>query len=892
MPQDSPLQDPLDYARQPRSTIDDQNAPLDPGGKAPRRWLAPALLLLVLLLVATLIAGHLWARHTMDAALPQLDGNLFVAGLHSPVTVGRDPHGTPTIRAASLDDLVFAQGFITAGDRLFQMDTLRRHAAGELAEILGSCLLPHDRLQRTLQIRATADRAVAQLPPDQLHSLEVYALGVNAAIDSMRPHLPIEFRILGYQPKPWTPRDSILVSLVMFEDLTNRFPEKLNREALTARLAPNSPPELRAQLLADLFPVGSWRDHPPTQPVPDLSAPVDQIPEIPLDDSQVKLRRPQPAASRTSPEDLLALQQALAPTACAGCQPGSNNWVVAGARTATSQPLLSNDMHLGLTVPGIWYAANLEASSPNSASSNSTEPFHVTGVTLPGAPFVIVGHNAHVAWGFTNLGADVQDLYVEHLRSSGPTAEFATPDGSWRPVLHQQEIIHIRGGADQTLDVQLTQHGASPTPIISPMLPSEARAIALRWVIYDIGSLTNPFFNINSAPDAASLVQAFSTFAGPAQNLVYADVHGHIGYHSTGRIPLRGSATSPSPLSETPTDATAPDAPSHEWSGYIPYDQLPQVLDPPGGILATANARITPDGYPFPITDNWVDPYRNERIWKLLAGRQHLTPADMLAIQGDIYSDPDRVIAQHLAYALDHANLHSNAKRLHQAADLLRAWNGKVSSESPAAAIVDASRAALWPILLTPKLGSAPASIAANSSGQKAEPWQLYTWGERAFAEEQLIVHTPARWLPPAYATWDDLLAAAVDKGLLDAHAPSNLSKWRFGDAHPLVIEHPLFAQSALLRRIVGAPTGIQSHAQSGDGTTVKQVGRSFGPSERFTADLADLDGSTLNLVLGQSGNPRSPYFLDQFPAWLHVTTYPMPFTNPATTHTLTLNPR
>ncbi len=787
-----------------------------------------------------------------------------------------------------MDDLVFAQGYVTAQDRLFQMDSLRRHAAGELAEVLGAGLVPHDLMQRTLRIRATADRAVAQLAPDQLHWLEVYARGVNAATDSMHDHLPIEFRLLNYRPKPWVALDSILVSLVMFEDLTNRFPEKLNREALTARVAPDAAPELRAQFLSDLFPVGSWRDHPPSQQTPDLSIPVDEIPQIPLDDSQVKLRHDNPA-TKSDLKDLLALSRSLAPSACADCQPGSNNWVVSGVHTASGQPLLSNDMHLSLAVPGIWYAANLEA-----PSAGSSEEFHVAGVTLPGTPFVIVGHNQHVAWGFTNLGADVQDLYIEHLRGSGGSAEFETPDGAWHPVLHQHEVIRVRGSGDRTLDVTATQHGSTPTPIISPMVPSESRSISLRWVIYDSGVLTSPFFDIASAPDAPALAKAFASFGGPAQNLVYADDHGHIGYHATGRIPLRGPAVLPSALSPIPTDATAANASAHEWSSYIPYSQLPQAADPSGGIIATANARITPDGYPFPITENWADPYRNERIWKLLAGRQQLSPADMLDMQGDIYSDPDRVIAQRLAYAIDHASLPSNRKRLRQAADLLRSWNGTVSSDSAAAAIVDAARAALWPILLAPKLGAgAPAPKAAKPA---MASWQLYVWGERAFAEEQFIMHTPARWLPPSYQTWDDLLAAAVDSGLTESRAPSNLAKWHYGNAHPLEIQHPLFAQSALLRHIVGMPIGMSSEAQSGDGTTVKQIGRSFGPSERFTADLSNLDASTLNLVLGQSGSPSSPYFLDQFQAWLHVSTFPLAFSDKAADssarHTLTLNPR
>ena len=237
-----------------------------PEWRTPRRLRQATLLFVVLVLILGAMGwfgARIWVRSTARAALPQLDGTLAVQGLTAPVTIARDEHGVPHIHAASIDDLVFAQAFVTTGDRLFQMDLLRRHAAGELAAILGPTLLPHDRLQRTLQIRAAADRAVAQLPPDQLHLLEVYARGVNASIAAQSPHLPLEFHILGYQPAPWTPRDSLLVSLAMFQDLTNQYPTKLAREALSARLP--------ADLIADLYPTGSWRDHPPTTPEPDLT---------------------------------------------------------------------------------------------------------------------------------------------------------------------------------------------------------------------------------------------------------------------------------------------------------------------------------------------------------------------------------------------------------------------------------------------------------------------------------------------------------------------------------------------------------------------------------------------------------------------------------------------
>jgi penicillin amidase len=841
------------------------------------RWWLAGLGIVLFLLVVVAVGGFFWGRHWMQAALhdslPQVDGQLTVSGLSAPVTVARDAHGVPHITAASMEDLVFAQAYITTGDRLWQMDALRRHAAGTLAEILGSALVAHDTMQRTLQIRAAADRALAALPPDQMHWLDVYARGVNASIAAQQEHLPLEFKVLRYKPEPWTPRDSLLVGLAMFQDLTTTFPEELDREALTAKLSPD--------LIADLYPVGSWRDHPAGQPAIDLTAPQPEIEQVPLDESQSSLQ----FADRL--RDLQHAKATLAETSeryrCEGCISGSNGWAVSGAKTASGKPMLSSDMHLSHNVPGIWYMASLESGS-----------FHVSGVTLPGTPFVIVGHNQHIAWGFTNLGADVQDLYVEQTRGTGSSAEFQGTDGTWHPLLHQTEVIHVKGSPDITLDVTETQHGGVATPILSPIYPHERRAVSLRWTIYDPANVTSPFFAINSASDWKSLCAAASLFGGPAQNLQYADDQGHIGYHAIGRVPVRGSMATPTQLSPVPTDGRDP---LGEWVGYIPFDQMPQSFDPPGGVVATANSRVTPEGYAFPVTLDWAAPYRNERIWKVLQAKSGLAPADMLALQTDVYSDLDKVVAQRLAYAIDHSNIEAThdagkAKRLRQAADILRIWDGTVQADSAAAAIVDAARTAFWPLILAPKLG-----VKEDSAAKKKEDdaLKLYSWGEKMYAEEQIIVDQPARWLPAKYADWNALLTAAVEKGLTDDHAPAELAKWQYGRVHPVDIEHPIFGQSPAIQRVLGMPIGTGVQPQSGDSSTVKQVGRKFGPSERLTVDFGDLDHSTLNVVLGESPNPESPWFMDQWPAWYRGTTFAMPFsqsaTAAATTHTLTLVP-
>jgi penicillin G amidase len=872
------------------------------------------LFLFVLAVLA--IVGYFTVRHAlrtqMVATLPQLDGSITVPGaaapffgLAAPVTVERDARGVPHIHASSMDDLIFAQGYITAQDRLWQMELLRRHASGELAQVLGNSMLDHDRLQRTLQMRAAADRGLASLPADQRHWLDVYAHGVNVSMSAQRAHLPLEFRVLQYEPAAWSARDSLLIELAMFQDLTTGFTEKLSRDTLAAHLPPEA--------IADLYPVGSWRDHPPGQPAPDLTSPRPEFEDIPLDKSQTRLHTPAgPLRDSTPVAGLLAVERTLAlfHSPCDSCVSGSNGWAVSGARTASGKPMLSNDMHLELQVPGLWYEADLEAQNAAPLAE-----FHAAGVTLPGTPFVIAGHNAHVAWGFTNLGADVQDLYIEHTRGTPSGAEYQSSDGTWRPIVYHREVIHVRGGADVTLDVPLVHHGDAETPIISGIFPGELRSLSLRWSVYDPAIITSPFFGVDSASDWTSMLTAFSNFGGPAQNLMYADDQGHIGYHAVGRIPVRGDAANPGPLSPVPTDATGPDAAAHEWAGYIPFNQLPQAFDPADGVLATANSRVTLDGYRYPITLNWQAPYRTERIYKMLEStpgkllepRRQMTTADMLALQTDVFSELDQIIAQRLVYSIDHtAGPLKQNKTLHQAADLLRNWNGSVDANSAAPAIVNSARLAFWPMLLVPKLAPELApQLAKGADLSKSVPadvardgnlWKAYSWGERGSVEEQLMTNTPARWLPAGYANWEDFLAAVVDRGLRDAHAPHDLSTWQQGKAFPVDLEHPIFSRSAVLKGMIGVPIGTGPQPQSGDTTTVKDVGHIFGPSERFTADLSDPDRATLNIVLGQSDNVSSPWFMDQFPDWLRGTTYPLPFTPAAahatTTHTLILTPR
>jgi penicillin amidase len=435
------------------------------------RALLATLAALVLVLAIALAATLLWLRSATHQALPVLDGELHTPGLSAPVTVRRDAHGVPYIQAATQPDLFLAQGYITAQDRLWQMDMLRRNGAGELAEVLGPSLLPRDRMQRVFRFRAMAQRIYDTLSDDDRAPLDAYARGVNLYIDQHQNALPPEFRLLMYKPRPWTGVDSMCIYTMMIQLLDTQWNVKLGRESVAAHL--NNP-----KLLAQLYPVGSWRDHPPTGEVVDLSQPRPAPPPSSDDDedddrTQAALPVPHSGANFTTgslaakSRDLAALRDTLGLTACTGCIPGSNNWVISGKHTASGKPLLSNDMHLPLTVPNLWYMVGLQAPG-----------LHAAGVALPGIPFVTAGHNEHVAWGFTTLMGDVQDIYVEKLDGKG---NFQAADGSWKPLSVDHQVIHVRGAKDVLVDVQSTAHG----PLLNPLLPHESRPLALRWSLYD-----------------------------------------------------------------------------------------------------------------------------------------------------------------------------------------------------------------------------------------------------------------------------------------------------------------------------------------------------------------------------------------------------------------------
>ncbi len=787
------------------------------------------------LMLITFLAFDLWFYRAVRAALPQEDGVIHLAGLSQPVVVSRDSLGVPTITAANLDDLFFAQGYVTAQERLWQMDIARRFASGDLAVILGPDLVATDREQRILGLRQAAEKAAAILEPAQRAHFQAYADGVNAYIAQHVKTLPLEFRFLTYAPHVWTIEDSMLVGLSMTEFLNHGYyKEELLKEKTLARLGP--------ELTSELFVNFSWRDHPPgsegrsieSEPANELTP--DEEESAPPAKNRAK---PAPGKAPAQPTKHSSVLPFALPSLTSApdtrFHPGSNNWVVSGAHTVTGKPLLSNDMHLDLRLPNTWYEAHLICGD-----------FDVVGVTLPGVPYVIVGHNRNIAWGFTNLGPAVEDVYIEKFNDKG---EYLTPQG-WIQPEHRKEIIRVKGKPEVMVDVVVTRHG----PIITELVPGENRKLALKWIIYDPKSSGIPFFSVNSAKNWDEFRAAFSVFGAPGQNVVYADIDGHIGYQATGFVPIRASGDGSVPV---PGDTDA-----YEWTGFIPFDEMPRVFDPPSGIIATANGRVSPDGYPYSMSIEWDSPYRTERIYKLLSQPKKYTPADMLAIETDVVSELDRFCAERFVYAIDHTPRAS--ERAKAAADIMRSWDGNMTTDSAAPSIAYFSRGKLNELLLQPKLG---------------EDWKEYThWFMGPVWLESVLSHQPPHWLPAGYTNYDEVLTAAVEAAISDSKTPKSLNLWTWGRVHQVDIKHPFWSNFPILKRAAGpGPQPL-----SGDGLTVKQVGKQFGPSERFTANLADLDNSTLNIVNGQSGNIFDEHYNDQWDAYYNARTFKLPFSHEA----------
>jgi penicillin amidase len=778
-----------------------------------------AFLATLALVVVVLTAAFVWL-FVLD--LPATRGSLHLTGLRAPVQVERDALGIPHFSAQSLDDLYLAQGYVTAQDRLWQMELLRRVARGEVSEIAGARALPLDVDSRTLGMRQAADAAVVQLPADQRRWITAYTAGVNAFISTHSLGLPVEYKLLQLKPRPWTESDSLVIGLHMFRNLTTTWRDELLKTALLQRVGP--------QRTADLLPTRTDQDEPPG----------DTQERQPLAQSASRIHESSRPGSPAEPPTMFGTLLSWSPDPWFPSlfsnneegTSGSNNWVVGPSHTASGRAMLANDPHLEFSVPGIWYAVQLNAPGMD-----------VAGVSLPGLPAVIIGHNEKIAWGMTNLGADVQDLYLETFDPHNPRRYLV--DGEWKDAQVRQETIHVKGQRDREINVTVTRHG----PL---MVNRPGESYALRWVATEPGVWKFPFTRINAATNWEQFTTALREYPGPAQNFVYADAAGDIGYYGAGLIPIRPRGDGSVPLRGDDT--------ANDWKGYIPFEQLPHVYNPPDGVIATANARVVPDNYPYPVATSWESPDRvdriNELLRKLIADKHLITPGDFRRIQVDIYAGHHRMIAQAVAAAVAVELKDRPNPRLAQAAEALRRWDGVASADSYATSLAHFTREDLKQRLLRPVLG---------------DLYARYNWHMQTVFLENVLTHRPTDWLPPgpegAPAGYDQLLTDCLSNAMTvleKRFGTPKMEEWRWGKVMEISFVHPIGNALPVLRHLFN----LGPFEQGGTGYTVKQTTHTLGPSMRMVVDFGDLEKTTLTLTTGESGHPLSSHYRDQFPKW------------------------
>jgi penicillin G amidase len=809
------------------------------------------VLLWIFALAVVVLATTIW--WFVYRPLPQLDGKVSVGGLRSEVTVERDKWGVPHIRAGSVEDMAEAEGYVMAQDRLWQMDLLRRVARGQLSEILGPVTVDVDREFRVLNFARAAQRDYGQMDPEGRRILEAYARGVNQFIRQHGASLPMEFTLLRYTPTEWNPTDTLVIAGYMYRTLADTRRTELNRAIITSKVNPD--------IAKDLFSEASPLDHYVVGD-PNMQRSLRDESQANSDDDDDEMnfddvikaedRSPAGHVEEAAPDltSLLAMdveEWLRESQSDIRHSLGSNNWVVSGAHTATGKPLLANDTHLELSIPPIWYEVHLTAPGWN-----------VKGFTLPGAPLVVIGHNDKLAWGFTNNGADVLDLYIETFNPAN--ADEYKVNGQWRKADVFDEVIKVKGEADQHMRLVVTRHG--------PVVEHEGnKHYAMRWTALEPGGLSSSYFWLGKAQNWTEFLGIMETAWGPAQNTVYADVDGNIGYIMAARVPIRKRGRGDVPV---PGDTD-----EYEWTGYIPFDQLPKSFNPESGFVVTANARVVgPDYKPY-LTDNWEEPYRTARIYELLSDKHDLRPEDMLKVQGDAYSIPDMFMAEQLVSAA--RVVPPKDQRTKKLIEQSKNWNGIADPNSVVVPFLNATIYRALHLLLEPQLG---------------KDADKYQWREVNFLQRTLR-ERPAKWLPAEYKNYDELVTAAADlavKRLEERTKDANPENWDWKRFNYLDMLHPL-GREGVLKRLLS----ITGQAQSGTDWSPRAASRDHGPAMRFVANTANWDESIILIPAGESGQPGSEHYRDQFSYWLDGKPIYGPFSDAGEAkikrHTLTLQP-
>ncbi len=754
--------------------------------------------------------------------LPKIRGEERLPGLKGEVEMLRDGLGVPHLFANALQDLYFAQGYVHAQDRLWQMELNRRVAAGRLSELFGEVTLEADRFLRRLGLRRAAEQDVPLLSEESRQLSEAYAAGVNAFVERHQGRLPLEMLFLRVKPEPWSVADSLSWAKMMAWNLAGNWESEL----------------LRAKFVALLGPERAARIEPLSRGMPLIVPPGANYEGLntPLLDQYRQMK------------ELVGI---LSPTH------GSNNWVVDGTRTVSGKPMLANDPHLAAQMPGIWYHCHL-----------NTPGLDVIGATMPGLPGVILGRNRRIAWGVTNAGPDTQDLYLERFNPENPRQY--DYQGKWEEATVAREEIRVKGRAEPVVEeVVLTRHG----PIITGNEPG-GQPMALRWTCHDPATTAEAVLGLNRAGNWQEFTAALRHWDAPAQNFVYADVDGNIGYYMAGRVPVRAKGEGLLPAPGWTGE--------YEWTGTVPFEELPQAYNPESHQIVTANNRIVGDDFPHFITHEHFSGYRAQRITDLLNEHERLTMPDMAAIHGDFYSIPASQIVPHLL------KLEGRNEAQRQALALLRSWNFVLDKDSAAASIYEVFLLRMLKVTFGSVLGEDLAEeyvgkglnvlSATNSYAGRSTPLLI-----------MLLNESDNRWfapsaLPNGPKTWQEAMQVSLQGALdeLRGKLGRNMAGWQWGKLHSITFGHPLGQVKPLNRIFNRGPFPV-----SGDTDTVCQMAftpgkpyaaTSWVPSFRQIIDLGDTRSGLFGYPTGQSGHPGSPHYADMIETWLEVKHFPLLF--------------
>ncbi|MFQ6083968.1 MAG: penicillin acylase family protein [Candidatus Aminicenantia bacterium] len=787
------------------------------------KWIILGLFLVIVIVV-------LCGAYLFYSSLPKTKGEIALKGISEEVEIIRDKWGVPHIYAQNEKDLFFACGYVHAQDRLWQMELMRRAGSGRLSEIFGEVTVETDKLLRVLGLKKAAEKDLAKLSPKMKKLLTAYKDGVNAYINSKKP-LPPEFLILRYKPDPWEIIDSLLIKEIMAYDLCVNF----NSEILRAELID----KLREEKTNEIMP--SYPEEGAVI-VPYLG----KKREKSWESKDVTLEFIPTMSVRQAP----ALQRFFVKSG-----KGSNSWVVDGTITRTGKPLLANDPHLGIRLPSIWYEIHLIGGN-----------FNVVGVSLTGIPFVIIGHNEHIAWGLTNSYADVQDLYIEKLNSKQDKYLY---NGEWKKLRIFEEEIFIKGKKEpEKIKIKWTRRGPIITPIVvkssNPIHGEFAESISLKWVIYEGGQVAETFYLINKAKNWDEFKAGVSLFDAPSQNFIYADRKGNIGYFLSGKIPLRKNHKGLIPVPGE-TD-------KYEWIGYLEEDEKPFSFNPPEHFIVTANNKIVSDDYPYYISKDYLAPFRANRIRELLLKKEKHSIDSFKEIQLDVFSNQAQIF---LPLIRELEDLSGEAKK---AQDILKNWDGEMT---------EGKEPALFQVFLQ----FFNENTFRDELGDSLEKFKIRT-DERWAGLLRIIDNSQSQWFENinnekvmSVNKSGENKKKIIEKSLNDAYlwlsekygAPEN---WNWTEMHAIYFQHAL-GQVAILKFFNRGPYPVM-----GDGETVNNSDFSINnpyrtvvaASFRQIVDLADLKNSICVGSSGQSGHFLSPHYDDQIKLWLNGKYYPMLF--------------